>query len=109
MEPGAYADTLRALGRFLDMVRATEISVTEREDQLRVLWVGYGGRREERLFDAEDLAALRRAARFYRGLEGRTPRFNASELLRTIGAIVDELGATELAVTESVNGFEITG
>ena len=51
MEPGTYADTLRALGRFLDMVRATEIAVTERDEQLRVLWQGYGGHREERLFD----------------------------------------------------------
>ena len=69
---GEYADTLRALGRFLDSVGACEVGIVERGPQIFVSWSGYGPMRFERTLDANQLKALQSGARLYRGLGGRS-------------------------------------
>jgi hypothetical protein len=108
IEAGAYADTLRALGRFLDSVHATEVAITEQEEELHAVWRVHGDVQEARRFGVEELSALRTAAKLYRGLEGRAPRFNASEMLRTVGALLDEMGAQSVAITESSYGYQFS-
>jgi hypothetical protein len=104
----AYTDTRRALGRFLDTVGGTAIVLTDQGEDLHVVWKGRGGTQQVHRFLADELQALRTNARLYRGLEASAPRFNASELLRTIGMILDEIGGLAVAITETVYGFELT-
>jgi hypothetical protein len=105
---GTHADTLRALGRFLDSVGGTAIAITEQGEDLHVVWKGRGGTQQAHRFLAAELQALRVSARLYRGLEASAPRFNAAEMLRMIGIMLDETGGRAAAITETVYGFEIT-
>jgi hypothetical protein len=103
-----HADTLRALGRYLDSVGGTGIAITEQGEELHVVWKGRGGTQHAHRFGADELQALRTTARLYRGLEATAPRFTAAELLRMVGMILDESGGAASAITETVYGFEIT-
>jgi hypothetical protein len=103
-----YADTLRALGRFLDDVGASEIGIVERGEDVLVTWSGQGRLRHERHLREVDLQAMRTSARMFRGLGGPSPRFTLSELLRTLGDILDELAPGGVSITESADGFRLS-
>jgi hypothetical protein len=105
---GEYADTLRALGRFLDGVGASEITVIEERDRLGVVWRGKTLGREARYFAGAQLHALRTTARLYRGLELSSPRFTHAELLRMLGTMVDEANASGVIITEMGTGFRLS-
>jgi hypothetical protein len=105
---GEYADTLRALGRYLDGVRATEITVIEERDQLGVVWRGPRPGREARYFAGAQLQALRMTARLHRGLEASTPQFTLAELLRTLGEVVDQAHGNAVIITETDGGFRLS-
>src|SRR5687767_1314627 len=104
---GEYADSLRALGRYLDEVTASEITIIEERADLGVVWTARGGMREARSFGAGQLRALRVSARLYRGLESTAPRFGNAEILRTLGDIVDESWACGVTITETATGFRL--
>ncbi len=105
---GEYADTLRALGRFLDAVGASEIAVIERGEAFLVSWSGARPERETRRLEPAELEGLRRTARLFRGLAGPSPRFSIATLLRVLGAVADEMGPRSVAITEAADGFRLS-
>ena len=106
---GEYADTLRALGRFLEMVRASSIRIQDESDHMDVAWEGQGSSREERRYEECELQALRTTVRMFRGIDGGTPPVTLSELLRTIGREMDEAGATAVGIEQTADGFLVSG
>lgn len=107
--PGEYADTLRSLGRFLEMVGASAISIRDEGDHMDVSWVGKGPRHEERRYEESELKALRTAVRMFRGIDGGTPPVTLSEILRTIGREMDEARPTAVSLEQTADGFVVSG
>jgi hypothetical protein len=109
---GEYADTLRAVGRYLDEIGAADVVILQELGDLRVLWRGGSGGQEQtqqiQAFGPEELRALRTTARLFRGRERHRARFSLSELLRTLGELADEMDAAGLNITESPEGFLLT-
>jgi hypothetical protein len=105
---GEYSDTLRALGRFLNEVRAFQIGIVEREDDLLLTWSAESGYRYERRLQIVELQAMRTTARIFRGLGGPSPRFTIGEMLRAVGTILDEMGPASVAITEAADGFRVS-
>jgi hypothetical protein len=106
--PGECSDTLRALGRFLELVNASDITIVDRGETVEVGWQGQTGRTDRHL-QREDLTAMRRCARFFRGTGMSSPTFGTAEFLRTIGMELDGLEARKIAVAETVEGFWMAG
>jgi hypothetical protein len=106
---GQYSDSLRALGRFLEQVRAAEVIIVDGVDVVEVSWRGRRGAREERKYRSWELDALRTWARMFRGLEGGAPTFGIPEALRTLGREVDFLKLDGVAVVETADGWWISG
>lgn len=107
-ELSEYSDTLRALGRFLESVGASEIAVSDEGAHLAVSWRGKGGARLEREYSAFEVQSLRISARLFRGLEEGRPRFAMPELLRTLGRQLDEREARGISLVETNEGFWIS-
>jgi hypothetical protein len=110
---GEYADTLRALGRYLDQVDAADVAIRESPGDIQVRWRG-GSDRQSRVrhthaFTSDELEALRTSARLFRGQNRHRVRFPLSELLRTIGELADDLDAVDLRIIETTTGFQLTG
>ncbi len=105
---GEYADTLRAIGRFLDIVGACDIAVIERGEGFLVSWSGTRPEREMRHLGPAELGGLRSTARLFRGLAGPSPRFSVATLLRVLGTVADELHPRSVAITEAADGFRIS-
>jgi hypothetical protein len=104
-----YSDTLRALGRFLELVGASQVEINDTGERLEVSWCGRARIREERNYRVFELEALRTTARLFRGLEGGTPNFTVSELLRTLGRYFDEGGVEDVHIVETEQGYEFSG
>jgi hypothetical protein len=105
---GEHADTLRALGRFLELVGATQIAVSERDDHVAVMW-RTGPGREERHFSRTDVGVLRASARLFRGTGGRKPSFGMTEFLRIIGGHLDGVSARRISVVGTSDGLWASG
>jgi hypothetical protein len=105
---GEHADTLRALGRYLDGVAATEVTVIEQLADLGVVWQDSRPGRETRAFGPGQLHALRLTAHLHRGLERSAPRFTMAELLSTLGTMVDEANGSGIMITETSTGFRLS-
>jgi hypothetical protein len=106
---GEYSDTLRALGRFFEMVAAKNVQLADRGALLEVSWQKSSGGREERRFQNLEVEALRSTARLFRGLEGGTPQLTIAEQLRTIGRMLDEEGADgEVTIAELDDRFVVS-
>lgn len=108
LSPGEYSDTLRALGRFIEILGGIEIKLVDTGDHLELSWLGRSGGRDERKWGPHELAALRTTIRQFRGLEGGAPHFAAAELLRTIGRELDAEQATAIAITETHEGYLVS-
>jgi hypothetical protein len=114
---GDYSDTLRAVGRYLDEVGATDVMISQEPDDLMLVWRGEpvspggspDGRKQALALAPGEVQALRTTARLFRGRERHRVRFPLSELLRTIGTLADDLRAVELRIAETSTGFELTG
>jgi len=106
---GQYSDALRALGRFLDEVRASEVIVVDQPDVVEVSWRGRRGTREERKYRTWELDALRTWAKMFRGLEEGPPRFNVPEALRTLGRELDSLKLETITVVQTADGWWASG
>ena len=104
-QPGDYADTLRALGRFLDDAGASEIAIVDEGDWWSVSWQRGGTRR----LQFYQLDALRTVARLHRGREGDLPRLTTSQMLRTLGSRIDDAHATQFTIQELPDGFRVAG
>src|SRR4051794_3088413 len=101
---GDCADTLRALGRFLELVGASDITIVDRGDTLEAGWQDRSERLDRRL-TTEEIDAMRLTARFFRGTSLSSPSFGYAEFLRTLGMELDQKGAEGIAVAETVDGF----
>ena len=99
-----YSDTLRALGRFLDRVNASDIEVREEPDRWLTAWDQANGAQ----FTVFELEALRTVARLHRGLEGNVPVFNRSQMLRSLGRVLDQTGASRFHIKELTDGFQLS-
>lgn len=106
--PGEYADTFRAVGRFLEMVGASRIRIQDDASHMDVSWHGNGSCPEKRRYEEFELQALRTTVRMFRGIDGGTPPLTLSELLRTIGREMDEAGATNVSLEEADDGFRVS-
>jgi hypothetical protein len=104
IQAGEYSDTLRAVGRFLDDVSATGIEIGERDDHWLVAW-DQGGMTHLQVFELE---ALRTVGRMHRGTEGSTPRFNLSQILRTLGQLLDNTEASGFTIYEVPEGYYLS-
>jgi len=102
---GEYADALRAVGRFLEQLGASEVGVIDQDDEIEVSWRSRAGVRQERRLNQVDLIHLRGASVLFRGLQGGTPTFGTSEFLRTLGALLDEMRADSMGLMETSDGF----
>jgi hypothetical protein len=125
--PGTYTDTLRAMGCFLSQIGATDIAIIEEPHDLGVVWQGPDGAQRARRFGEGDLWTLRASARLFRGTgapgfltslgrlasqrpsRARQPALPLGERLRTLGAVVDRLQMTGLAIAETRDGFRMSG
>jgi hypothetical protein len=107
IKPGECSDPLRAIGRFLEYLGASASIISDKGDYVEVAWQGRSGQQERRWSD-EDIQALRRSARLFRGTVGGLPSFGKAEFLRTIGRELDEKKAENLAIVETVDGFWVT-
>jgi hypothetical protein len=112
---GRYTDTLRAIGRYLEQVGASDITVIEEPNDLGVVWRGLDGTRRARAFGAADLWSLRASARLFRGAGRTIPHFppteqagTLTERLRVLGAIADAVDVVGLAITETSDGFRFS-
>jgi hypothetical protein len=103
-----YADALRAVGRFLDEVHATDLVLQEHDQTFELRWFGRRHGQVTRSLWPTDVDALRVSARLYRGLEDLEKGATLSEALRTLGRILDEEGATGVTIRETSAGFELT-
>ena len=108
LAPGEYSDTLRALGRFVEILGGIEIKIIDSGDRLELSWIGRSGARDERLWGPHELAALRTTIRQFRGLEGGHPRFTTAELLRTVGRELDQREAQAVTIIETTDGFSVS-
>jgi hypothetical protein len=107
ISPGECSDTLRAIGRFLELVGASASIVSDKGDYLEVAWHGRGGQ-QERQWNAQEVQSLRSSARLFRGTGGGQPSFGKAEFLRTIGRELDDKKAEGFTVVETVDGFWVT-
>ncbi len=106
---GQYSDAMRALGRFLEMVRASEVIVVDQPDIVEVSWRGKKGNREEKQYRSWELDALRTWARLVRGLEEGQLRFGTQEALRMLGREVDILKLQGVTSVQTSDGWWISG
>lgn len=103
------ADVLRAVGWFLDQEDATSYSIVTEDTIVKVTWetVDAGvGRRAYQEHQLESLRARARAMRRQRHYAG--PSAN-SELLRTIGQILERERITTRGIFRDAEGFRISG
>jgi hypothetical protein len=112
---GRYADTLRAVGHYLEQVGATHVTVIEEPRDLGVVWRGRDGSQRVRAFGPADLWALRATARLFRGagpVVSPLPRARTAgtltERLRVLGAIADSVDVVGLVLAETPNGFRFS-
>jgi len=102
---GQYADTLRALGRFLEQADARGVEIGKENSHWSVVWQGPAEKTSLLPFQ---LQALRVVSRLNRGLEGDVPRFSLSQILRTLGQLLDTMKATSFAIHEVPDGFQLS-
>ena len=108
--PGQYSDALRALGRFLEELRASEIIIVDGPDLVEASWRGRRGTREERKYRSWELDALRTWAKMFRGLADEAPhRFNLQEALRTLGREVDVMKLDAVTIVQTSDGWWASG
>jgi hypothetical protein len=107
---GEQPDLLRAVGRTLDSLHASEIEITFREVFMSISWQSPAGGAQQRSFEDIELEALRDQARQMRGgLITNPVSGQLAELLRTLG---QELSSEELEATSIVeegDGFRVSG
>jgi hypothetical protein len=108
LAPGEYSDALRAVGRFLQDIGATDIHIMDRDDLLEISWSGPRGPRAQRMYTLEHIQALRTTAQLYRGVKGLAPHIGTEELLRTIGRQLDEARVRRIGIVETPEGFLVT-
>ena len=104
IRPGEYSDTLRALGRFLDDAQAYGVEIVDHGEEWTVTW----DHAATTPFRDIELEALRAAAREHRGREGDLPRFTTSQMLRSLGDILDGMNATTFTIQEVADGYRLT-
>jgi len=102
---GQYADTLRALGRFLEQADARGIQIGKENSHWSVVWQGPPEKTSLLPFQ---LQALRVVSRLNRGLKNNVPRFNLSQILRTLGQLLDTMKATSFSIHEVPGGFQLS-
>src|SRR5581483_673391 len=122
LEPGTYADTFRALSASITQVKGRNIGIVDRGDHVEVSWLGDDGVRHERHFNKPDLASLREWGKKLRGAHRSAPTGiteavrslrdqgipDAVESLRTLGQILDERAAEEIAIAEMTGGYWVS-
>jgi hypothetical protein len=108
LTPGDYSDALRAIGRFFEEIKAAEIKVADQGNILHIAWRDQMATRQQRQFDAKQVAGLRSLAVAYRGTQLESLGFRASELLRALGQELDDLRAEQLAIDEEITGFQVS-
>src|SRR5438309_1890551 len=110
VQPGDYADVLRALGRFLDARQATEIAVVDQgRSILKVSWQEGQLPRQERVFHWVQLEQWRTAARAQRQRDEPAPPMGNAEVLRVLGAECVRLGLQGARITQRGTSFHLTG
>ena len=103
----SYSDSLRALGKYLEPFAASELEIFPRGDRMEACWrVGHD--QAEKVCHHFGAAALQAFARALRGTGDDSPRLTTAELLRTIGRLLDDVNADEVAIVETRDGFCVT-
>ena len=109
LAPGDYSDSLRAIGRFFEELKAADIKIADQGKTMLISWRDQASVRQQRQFDATQVAALRSLAVAYRGTPMESLGFRASELLRALGQELDNLRVTEFDIEEEITGFRVSG
>jgi hypothetical protein len=104
-EVGEYADTLRAVGRMLDGLNASDIALSDTGAGFALAWRDSGRRLESHEFDEHELSALRESARAARERETKAGAFPHAEQLRALGSMVDEIQAAGVVIKQLPGGF----
>src|SRR5688572_12958421 len=105
---GDCSDTLRAVGRFLELVNGTAVIISDKGDHVEIQWRGRTGE-ETRQWGEKEIQALRTSALMMRGTSGGRPTFGMGEFLRTIGRELDEKNVEGISVVETADGFFASG
>jgi hypothetical protein len=106
---GDYSDSLRAIGRFFEEIKAAEIKVADQGKTLHISWRDQSAARQQRQFDAHQVAGLRSLAVAYRGTQLESLGFRASELMRALGQELDNIQADQITIDEQITGFHVSG
>ena len=107
---GEYADTLRALGQYLEQVGAARIEIVGQDNQ----WLVASGSGHEpgsdTLFLRYRLDDLCREGRLRRGASDATGEFafRLSQILRTLGRLLDASKASSFTIRQVPEGFCLT-
>jgi hypothetical protein len=104
-EMGEYADTLRAVGRMLDGLNASEIALRDTGSAFALAWRDSGRSLESRELDDQELSLLRESARAARERETNVGDFPRAEQLRALGSMVDEIRAAGVVIKQLPGGF----
>ena len=118
LERTDYQDVLRAVGRYLDGQRVSDLRLFERDDGViahgRDLALPAGHFRTFRLLDS-DLLALLHTVYGLRGAGYQRPggivggQLSYQDRLRAVGRLLDDEGWREFRLIESLEGFVLQG
>ena len=106
---GELADVLRALGRYLDDLHATGVSIENHDSYLTVSWQTFTGEAEQRHFEDLRLDSLREEAKAMRRGHVRAPGGSLAEMLRTLGQELDRAQVDMASIVEERGSYRVSG
>jgi hypothetical protein len=93
----------------LDSAQAEAAEITEQPTSVHVSWQSTNGERVERVFDNQQLDALRGEEYAQRDASAAPPSGGHGELLRTLGQSLDQQGISLERIVELADGYRVTG
>lgn len=105
---GNYADTLRALGQFLNPFRASSIEVVYRGERIEVRWRSPDDHGSEKHFEAFGVKALCAFGEMIRASKRSRAPLGMAELLSVLGRHLDEMRAENVSLMETAEGFRVS-
>jgi hypothetical protein len=103
-----HADTLRTVGRVLELEGGSAVELVRFGSSLVVWWHAEDHSRHERRYEASELERLPETGRRLRGASGGGVASGLSEALRTLGQDLDTIGADTVGIVQDDDAFFVT-
>ena len=105
---GMYADSLRALGQYLDPFRPSSIEVIDRGERIEVPWCSPDHHGSEKHFEVFGVKALCAFGEMIGASKRSGARLGIAELLSVLGWHLDKMHAENVSVMETADGFRVS-